>query len=191
MKKIICVVIFLSLYYCLVVCEVGRPVLFPKPNKPKSNISCSQDRHLEDTLKCECKLGVSLFFSFRFKIRVIISDLLLKVNFDWFFLLLSFLFHLKGSWGPVLFPHANYLWGAHSQSTTIHSTWPINLRDFQFYWIWSGTTVHPQSIYCTDTTIRIQSLPSHLQDYITWLNLFPCFNLNKPTAFPLDYQFPL
>jgi hypothetical protein len=109
MKKAISVVLFLSLCYCLVVSEVERPVSFPKPNKPKSNISCSQDRHLEDTLKCECKSGVSLFFAFRFKSREMISDLLLKVNFDFFFLVLSFLFHPKGSWGPVLFLHANYL----------------------------------------------------------------------------------
>jgi hypothetical protein len=81
MKKIICVVIFLSLYYCLVVCEVGRPFLFPKQPKPRSNISCSQDRHLEDTLKCECKSGVSLSFAFRFKSREMISDL--KVE-KWF-----------------------------------------------------------------------------------------------------------
>ena len=81
MKKAISVVIFLSLCYCLVVSEVERPVSFPKPNKPKSNISCSQDRHLEDTLKCECKSGVSLFFAFRFKSREMISDL--KVE-KWF-----------------------------------------------------------------------------------------------------------
>ncbi len=61
MKKIFNVVIFLSLYYCLVVSEAQRPFSFPNQPKPKSNISCSQDRHLEDTIKCECKSGVSFF----------------------------------------------------------------------------------------------------------------------------------
>ncbi len=108
MKKTINVVIFLSLYYCLVVSEAQRPFSFPKQPKPKSNISCSQDRHLEDTLKCECKLGVSLFFAFRFKIGVIISDLLLKVNFDWFFFGSVIFIPSQGFIGTCAFPTCKF-----------------------------------------------------------------------------------
>jgi hypothetical protein len=105
MKNIFNVVIFLSLYYCLVVSEAQRPFSFPKQPKPKSNISCSPDRHLEDTLKCECKLGVSFFFAFKFKIRVIISDLLLKVNFDCFFFCYCHFYSISRVHGDLCFSH--------------------------------------------------------------------------------------